>query len=114
MRAVPDTGTISIAIVASLLLMSANPAAAHPADFMQVKCAQGRSFFLRIEKKQAIIRSGAVQMRLDRRSSALGQQFESEAATLIIDGDFVAFVPKGDPSWRDCRIEAATEASPHP
>ncbi|NML91250.1 hypothetical protein HHL26_19610 [Sphingobium sp. TB-6] len=72
---------------------------------LHVRCAKGRSFLLRIEGEQARVQLDTRQLTLFSRRSSLGRQFQSPLATLIIDEDFVAFVPQDDTGWRDCRIE---------
>lgn len=69
-----------------------------------VRCAEGRQFFVRMAGARAIVTVGLRQISLLRRDLKLGHYFSSAEATLMIDGDFVAFVPWGDPEWTDCRF----------
>ncbi|WP_169795089.1 hypothetical protein [Novosphingobium barchaimii] len=41
----------------------------------------------------------------------MGHQYQSAQATLILDGDFIAFVPKDDAGWQDCRVATTIPAS---
>ncbi|PJG45935.1 hypothetical protein CAF53_17000 [Sphingobium sp. LB126] len=74
-------------------------------EAFHVACAQGRSFGLRIEGRQARVQLADRELLLARRPSSLGQHFRSAEATLIIDDAFVAFVQRGDWDWQDCRID---------
>lgn len=76
-----------------------------------MQCAGGRQFLLQAEHKHARVRLGERQIDLVRRPSSMGQQYYGPEATLILDGDFVAFVPKGDAGWQDCRVGTTIPAS---
>lgn len=90
-----------MALLMSLPLMSAQ---AREGASMQVECAGGRGFELWLGKEQAVVETVDRRLVLDRRPSSLGQQFRAAGASLIIDGDFVAFVAQYDLAWRDCHI----------
>ncbi|AXB75522.1 hypothetical protein TQ38_018595 [Novosphingobium sp. P6W] len=78
---------------------------------VQVQCAGGRQFLLQAEQRRARVRVGERQLNLVRKSSLMGQQYHSPQATLILDGDFIAFVPKDDAGWQDCRVARTIPAS---
>lgn len=89
-------------------LMLAGSSAAQAADdheALHVACAQGRSFGLLIEERQARVQLADGELVLARKASSLGQHFRNGDATLIVDDDFVAFVQRGDWEWRDCHID---------
>jgi hypothetical protein len=77
--------------------------------WIRVLCAGGRQFFVRLEPQRARIMLEGRQFELRRKPSALGRHYRGQAATLIIGGNFVAFVPRNDPDWQDCRIADAAE-----
>lgn len=68
-----------------------------------VQYAAGKSFSITIDSRRAVVKIGQRRMSLLRKDRPPGQYYRSEDAALIIDGNFIAFVPKGDESWRDCR-----------
>ncbi|WP_022681616.1 hypothetical protein [Sphingobium bisphenolivorans] len=87
-----------------LALFPLASAAAEVKGDHQVQCAEGRNFLLRIDGARAQVQLDGDRLTLARAPSSLGEQFRSAQATLIIDGSFVAFVPKGDMGWRDCNL----------
>lgn len=80
-------------------------------DIVQVKCAGDRHFLLRLHPQGVEIVVDGRSFELSRRPSSLGY-YRSRDATLIIDGDFVAFVPRGDFGWQNCHIERPWGSSP--
>jgi len=105
MRRTSWAGLTMILIVVASHLAPVRANADRSSGDLHVRCAKGRSFLLRIEGEQARVQLDTRQLTLFSRRSSLGRQFQSPLATLIIDEDFVAFVPQDDTGWRDCRIE---------
>lgn len=101
-----EIGLSALPLLAALLLAVApwKGLAAEPGGNVRVQCAEGRKFHLRIVGRQARVQLDDGGLVLVRKPSSLGQHFRSGQATLIIDGDFVAFARKGDWNWRDCQI----------
>lgn len=80
------------------------PAGAQPARHAErITCAGGRQFLLRLDGTHAQIQIGTQQLDLPRKPSSLSERYDNSDATLMLDGDFVAFVPRGDAGWQDCR-----------
>jgi hypothetical protein len=77
----------------------------------RITCAGGRQFLLRTSTDGARLQIGTRQLNLPRKSSALSERYGSNEGTLMLDGEFVAFVPKGDAGWRDCRRSKIIPAS---
>lgn len=105
MRAV-EIAVPALPLLAILMLMGSSAAQAvdhHKA--LRVVCAQGRSFGLRIEGRQAHVQLADSELVLVRKPSSLGQHFRNGDATLILDDDYVAFVQRGDWGWQDCHID---------
>ena len=73
-------------------------------DVVRVKCAGDRHFLLRLQTQSAEVVVDGRSFDLLRRPSSLGY-YRSREATLIIDGDFFAFVPRGDFGWQNCHVE---------
>lgn len=71
-----------------------------------VQCAAGRSFRFTATSRQASIDYDGHRIILARTDMPLGTYFRGKEGALIIDGAFVAFVPRGDDAWRDCQIIA--------
>lgn len=102
---------LAVALLALALLCLAPASAAEPAAAMRaqaiVRCAAGRGFSIRFSKHHVTVSlDGGQVLRLARRASSLGKQYSTHDATLIIDGDFVAFVMKDDLGFEDCRLAA--------
>ncbi|SEK04016.1 hypothetical protein SAMN05518849_13213 [Sphingobium sp. AP50] len=77
-----------------------------------VQCANARRFFIRVAEKHAVVTFGPRQITLPQQDFKLGRYFSSRDAALIVDQEFVAFVPRGDEGWKECRIvEGATHPS---
>lgn len=93
-----------IIIVAPLLLIPFTGAQARAGAKVHVECAAGRGFEFLLGKEHAVVELEDRRLILHRRPSSLGQQFRTNEATLIIDGDFVAFVLEDDLEWQDCHI----------
>src|SRR3546814_1233194 len=81
-----------------------------PANDMGVGCAVGRRFFPRADADRGTIVWKNGQLTLERGALLLGLYYRSPRAALIIDGDYVSFVPRGDRNWRDCRLLRRTDA----
>lgn len=76
-----------------------------------VRCAAGKSFTVQVSARRAIVQFGQKRMSLPQKDMPLGQYYRNADAALVIDGDFVAFVPKGDEGWRECRLSPQTTVS---
>ncbi|MCC4252778.1 hypothetical protein LL251_10170 [Sphingobium naphthae] len=96
---------LCVAVAFSLSLLASRPALANGATDVRVQCAEGRAFLLRLYHKQAKVLVGNRRLDLRRKPSPLGRYYSNAEAALIVDGDFVAFVPKKDRQWRNCRID---------
>ena len=86
-------GLVAFAVPISVALLSSCSAAAAP----QVRtatyaCSDGRSFTVRRDDERASIQYADGRYSLSRRPSSIGTKYASPEATLIIDGDFAAFV----------------------
>lgn len=111
MRRAASHSLVLLAVLGSAAVTSF-PATAQPAKApVQVQCAGGRQFLLQAEYKHAWVRLGERQIDLVRKPSSMGQQYHGPEATLILDGDFIAFVPKNDTGWRDCRVATTIPAA---
>ncbi|MGF7156456.1 hypothetical protein [Novosphingobium gossypii] len=77
----------------------------------RITCAANRHFLLRTDAERAQIQIGNRRLELQRAPSAISQRYRSEEATLMLDGEFIAFVPKGDAGWTDCRHARIAPAS---
>ncbi|MDE8652551.1 hypothetical protein [Novosphingobium album (ex Liu et al. 2023)] len=58
---------------------------------------------MRTTADSARIQIGARQLKLPRKPSALSERYANAEGTLMLDGEFVAFVPRDDAGWKDCR-----------
>jgi len=83
---------------------SASAAGTDARERKQVTCADTRSFTILSDGKRAQVIWADRHATLPRKPSSLGERYESARAALIIDGAFVAFVPKGNSSWEDCYV----------
>lgn len=70
----------------------------------EVQCAVGRRFRFSTASERAVVEYEGRRITLPRRDLSIGQYYRSKDGALVIDGDFIAFVPRGDENWRDCRI----------
>mgnify|MGYP003582730600 CR=1 FL=1 len=101
-----------VTVLALLLFLPLTSAQARMGDWVHVECAEGRSFELLISQEHAVVELKRRRLVLQRRPSSIGQQYRTREVTLIIDGDFVAFVPDDDLDWRDCHIVGPNRAWP--
>lgn len=103
----------SLAATAALLAGAIAPLAlAQPLTAAErITCAGGKQFLLRTSTNGARVQIGTRQLNLPRKPSALSERYGSNEGTLMLDGEFVAFVPKGDAGWRDCRRSKIVPAS---
>jgi len=103
----------SLAGTAALLTGAIAPlAVAQPlAPTERITCAGGRQFLLRPGADSAQVQIGTRQLTLPRKPSTLSERYAGNEGTLMLDGEFVAFVPKGDAGWRDCRRSKIIAAS---
>lgn len=92
------------------ILLAPSPASAQAATMdMEVQCAAGRRFILHADDERATIIWTGRKLTLERGALPLGRYYRSPTAALIIDGDYVSFVPRGDPNWRDCHFMPRTD-----
>lgn len=73
-------------------------------------CADDRSFTVKRDSKSAIVHYLDAHYHLSRRPSSIGYKYGSGEATLVIDGDYAAFVTEAIPDLEDCRIKPAIAA----
>jgi hypothetical protein len=100
------------ALAAALTLIFTLPSSA-PAETkaqVRVRCEDGRYFLLRLDPQRATVIAEKRRFEMRRKESSLGQYYRGDKATLIIDGNFVAFVPSDDWGWKDCRIDRSLES----
>jgi hypothetical protein len=89
-----------------------SPAVARPlAPAERITCAGGRQFLLRTGADVARVQIGTRQLKLPRKPSSLSERYASAEGTLMLDGEFVAFVPRDDAGWKDCRRSKLIPAS---
>ena len=111
MRRAASHSLVLLAVLGSAAVATI-PASAQPTKApVQVQCAGGRQFLLQAEHKHARVGVGERQIDLVRTPSSMGRQYQNAQATLILDGDFIAFVPKDDAGWQDCRVARTIPAS---
>lgn len=79
------------------------------ADGVEVVCAGGRGFLMRPDAERATVEIKGRQILLERQPLPIGTYYRNRQAALVIDGDFVAFVPRGDTGWRDCRVKSTRQ-----
>jgi len=109
MSALPSL--VGVALVASMFVGSSARAAGDDShERKQVQCAHARSFTIQSDGKRALVNWDNRHAALPRKASSLGERYENARAALIIDGAFVAFVPKGDSSWEDCYVSEVLPA----
>ncbi|MBT2246012.1 hypothetical protein JQK15_21095 [Sphingobium sp. BHU LFT2] len=84
--------------------IGSEPPGRAPEKDVVVQCAMGRSFRFTQTRDAALIDYEGRRIILARRELPVGTYFRSKDGALIIDGKFVAFVPRGDETWRDCRL----------
>jgi hypothetical protein len=103
----------SLVATAALLAGVAAPIAlAQPlAPAERITCAGGRQFLLQTGADGARIQIGTRQLKLPRKPSSLSERYANAEGTLMLDGEFVAFVPRDDAGWKDCRRSKIIPAS---
>ncbi|AJR23795.1 MULTISPECIES: hypothetical protein [Sphingobium] len=107
-RSFPGALMPMAAIVAAAATLAPAGAQRPDAD-MEVQCAAGRRFSVRADADRATVVWKDGQLTLKRGAISLGRYYRSPRAALIIDGDYVSFVPRGDRNWRDCRLMPRTD-----
>ena len=86
-----------------LLLGSACASAEFAADSAAVfQCRDGSQLTVNYENRSATVLAGGHSYELVRKPSGVGERFASSRATLIIDGNFAAFVADELPRLRGC------------
>lgn len=98
--------------VLAVAALSSGPVLAKTEAAIRVQCAGDRQFLLHLDRQRARVMFDNRQRDLRREPSSLSRKYAAEGATLIIDGDFVAFVLRDDLDWRDCRIGSVTAPPP--
>ena len=98
-----------LAAALPVILTLSSSAPAQTKAQIRVRCEGGRYFLLRLDPQHATVIAEKRRFEMRRKISSLGQHYRGDKATLIIDGNFVAFVPQGDWDWRDCRIDRSLE-----
>jgi hypothetical protein len=101
----------SIAAALALICHLPASASAEASAQMQVRCQGGRHFLLRFDAQRATVIAEKRRFEMRRKESPLGQYYHDRETTLIIDGNFVAFVPKDDWGWQGCRIDRSPNPS---
>jgi hypothetical protein len=101
------TATAALFVGAAVSHAVAQPRA--PAK--RITCAGGRQFLLRTSADGARIQIGTRQLKLPRKPSALSERYGNAEGTLMLDGAFVAFVPRDDAGWKECRRSKIIAAS---
>jgi hypothetical protein len=101
----------SLATALALTFSLPQSASAETKAQILVRCEGGRYFLLRLDPQQATVIAEKRRYEMRRKESSLGQYYHSTEATLIIDGNFVAFVPREDWDWQGCRIDRPPEPS---
>jgi hypothetical protein len=97
----------SAGLSAALLIAAATacsldaPASSDPAQ--RYLCAGGRTFDIIRSGEVAIVRLGERTYNLHAKRGSLGERYTDRRATLIIDGDFAAFVANDETQLSDCR-----------
>lgn len=99
-----------VAMICVVLCAAAPASAQDAARGMEVQCAAGRRFTLHVDDTRATIIWTEGRLTLERGTLSLGRYYRGPTAALIIDGDYVSFVPKGDRNWRDCHFMPRTGA----
>ena len=92
--------------VAALLLAAGVCSAAQRLSQPQVtlfRCAGGRSFSVASDEKKAIVTASGTHYELRWRPSSIGKRYAARDATLILDGDFAAFVSRTAIDFDLCR-----------
>jgi hypothetical protein len=102
--------------IAATVLLLAGAATSHavaqplaPAE--RITCAGGRQFLLQTGADGARVQFGVRHLKLPRKPSALSERYAGSEGTLMLDGEYVAFVPRNDAGWKDCRRSKVIPAS---
>ena len=66
------------------------------------RCRDGSQLSVQYQQRSATVMTGGASYALPRKPSDVGKRFASDRATLIIDGDFAAFVADGLHRLRGC------------
>ena len=92
----------SVACIAALALA---PAHGRNPSTTEFGCSAGLSFEVeyRDRGRVAAVRTAAREFVLSRKPGSLGERFSSGDATLIIDGDFAAFVSNEESNYSQCK-----------
>ena len=73
------------------------------------RCRDGSELTVRYQHQTATVLAGGHSYALDWKSSDVGKRFASSRATLIIDGDFAAFVADDLDDLGGCRSQRSSE-----
>jgi hypothetical protein len=102
----------SAAITPAAAGATATQATSIAGDETHFVCEQGGSFTVSRSGTTALVRFGDGGYRLERRRSSIGERFSSLGATLIIDGDFAAFVAEDRLDVSGCTSTATIAKAP--
>ena len=86
-------------LLLALLGCSAGPAEEH----MIFECAGQQKIDVHLWPGRATLVTSIGRFDLTARPSSIGRKYSSDAATLIIDDEFAAFVTKDQDGFRDCK-----------
>ena len=81
----------------ALFLFLFSLASAQPSKPVTYRCLDNSRFTLTASPTVAIVRFSDAEYRLSRRPSSLTVKYESNVATLFLDGDFAAFIADDRP-----------------
>jgi len=95
-------------LLAAMLSTLAGPAPASSnaisaSHFTTFQCIDGRAFDVLFANSTARVHFAGSEYFLQQRRSSLGTKFVSPTATLIVDGEYAAFVPDGTIDLRQCK-----------
>ena len=100
-------------VFGSLLLLASSCASAEfPLKSPDVfRCRNGFELTVRYEHQFATVRTGGRSYALVRKPSNIGERFASSQATLIIDGNFAAFVADDLHHLKGCARRSSAQAA---
>lgn len=108
-------GNSGAALLAALAVAGcAGPRLSAPHQLAEARfvCEDAVSFGVRRSATAATVSFGDGDYRLERKRSSIGERFASPGATLIIDGDFAAFVAEDRLGLDGCRSAQAVAQAP--
>ena len=90
---------LALLVPTALLGCSAGPVEEH----MIFECAGQQKIDVHLWPGRATLVTSIGRFDLTARPSSIGRKYSSDAATLIIDDEFAAFVTKDQDGFRDCK-----------